>query len=416
LLGFLVEAGRGVVQTTFEKLSDQNPNQPVGTTIALIEQGMVVFSSIHARLHNAMAKTLRILHRLNSAYLTEDLIAKSGDMEVEPSDFDGPMDVVPVSDPNIFSETQRFAQIQALMQRSAQVPQMYNVRRIEEMFVNALKVPEDVLLPKPGEDDRDPVSENVAASMGQPVYVLPRQDHIAHLRIHLAFLQSPIFGQNPAIAPNFMPAIVGHLRDHLLNYYMTQAQQAVMMMQEENTLQPEAEEQASVIAQVQKVIEQQLDFMPQIMGQAKQVAEQFMQPQMPPDNSMAIAQLRAQVDQMALQIRAQTDQARLQIEQQKMQLQAQSNETRMQLEAAKMQTDQAKISQDAAIDSAKLQQNADIAQLREENANARNTESNEARIFMNTSDNETAKQLAAAEIASGEKVSVSTGTGINPQP
>ena len=99
-----------------------------------------------------------------------------------------------------------------------------------------------------------------------------------------------------------------------------------------------------------------------------------------------------------------------------MQLQAQSNETRMQLEAAKMQTDQAKISQDAAIDSAKLQQNADIAQLREENANARNTESNEARIFMNTSDNETAKQLAAAEIASGEKVSVSTGTGINPQP
>jgi len=416
LLGFLVEAGRGVVQTTFEKLSDQSPNQPVGTTVALIEQGLVVFSSIHARLHNSMARTLKILHRLNSAYLTEDLIAQSGDMEVKPSDFDGPMDIVPVSDPSVFSETQRFAQVQALMARSAQVPQMYNMRKIEEMFLSALKVPDDVLLPKPGEDDRDPASENVAASMGQPIYVLPKQDHLAHLRVHLAFLQSPVFGQNPAIAPFFMPAIVGHLRDHLLSYYLTQSHQAIRMMVDEGTLQPEAEQEAGIIAQAQKLIEQQLGFMPQVMGQAKQAAEQFMQPQMPPDNSMAIAQLRAQVDQMALQMRSQTDQARLQLEQQKVQIGAQNDQMRMQLEAAKMQTDQAKITQQSAMDSAKLQQDMDIAQMREANANARNTESVESRMFMNTSDNETAKQLAAAEIASGEKVSVTTGTGINPQP
>jgi hypothetical protein len=81
-----------------------------------------------------------------------------------------------------------------------------------------------------------------------------------------------------------------------------------------------------------------------------------------------------------------------------------------------MQTDQAAVSQKAAVDAAKMQQDMDIVQIRESNANARNTESVESRVFMNTSDNETAKQLAAAEIASGEKVSVSTGTGINPQP
>jgi hypothetical protein len=103
-------------------------------------------------------------------------------------------------------------------------------------------------------------------------------------------------------------------------------------------------------------------------------------------------------------------------EQQKAQIGAQNDQMRMQLEAAKMQTDQAKITQQSAMDSAKLQQDIDIAQMREANANARNTESVEARMFMNTSDNETAKQLAAAEIASGEKVSVTTGTGINPQP
>jgi exonuclease VII large subunit len=296
------------------------------------------------------------------------------------------------------------------------MPQMYNMRKIEEMFLQALKIPDDVLLPKPGEDDRDPASENVAASMNQPIYVLPKQDHLAHLRVHLAFLQSPLFGMNPAVAPFFTPAIVGHLRDHLLNYYLVQSHSAIRTMTEEGTLMPEAEQEAGVIAQAQKLIEQQLGFMPQIMAQTKQMAEQFMQPQMPPDNSMAIAQLRAQVDQMALQMRAQTDQARLQLEQQKVQAQAQTDQNRLQLEVAKMQTDQAAVSQKAAVDAAKMQQDMDIVQIRESNANARNTESVESRVFMNTSDNETAKQLAAAEIASGEKVSVSTGTGINPQP
>jgi hypothetical protein len=399
LLGFLVDAGKGVVQTTFEKLSDQNPNQPVGTTLALIEQGMVVFSSIHSRLHNSMARVLKVLHRLNSAYLTEELIEmQSGDMQVEPSDFDGPMDVIPVSDPNIFSETQRFAQVQALLQRAAMMPQMYNLRKIEEMFISALKVSDDVLSPKVGEDDRDPVSENVAASMGQPIYVLPKQDHMAHLRVHLAFLQSPVLGNNPAIAPMFMPAILGHLRDHLLNYYLVEAHKGIKNSAADGVLTEDADQEAAFILQVQQIIEQQLGFMPQVMAQVKQMAEQFMQPQMPPDNTMAVAQLRAQVDQMAMQMKAQTDQAKLQLDAQRAQQDAQMEQAKLQLEAQRVQ-------QDAAL-----------ATMREQSQNARTADEIEARVFMNTSDNETAKQLAAAEIASGEKVSVSTGTGINPQP
>jgi hypothetical protein len=399
LLGFLVDAGKGVVQTSFEKLSDQNPNQPVGTTLALIEQGMVVFSSIHSRLHNSMARVLKVLHRLNSAYLTEDLIElQSGDMEVEPSDFDGPMDVIPVSDPNIFSETQRFAQIQALIQRSAMMPQMYNLRKIEEMFITALKVPDDVLAPKVGEDDRDPVSENVAASMGQPIYVLPKQDHIAHLRVHLAFLQSPVLGSNPAIAPTYMPSILGHLRDHLLNYYLVEAHKGLQGITEEGIIPAESMQEADFIMQVQSVVEKQLGFLPQVMGQVKQMADQYMQPQMPPDNSMAVAQLRAQVDQMAMQMKAQADQAKLQLEQQKAQQDAQVKQAELQMKQAEMQ------------------QEASLVQLREQSQNARTADDIEARVFMNTSDNETAKQLAAAEIAAGEKFDVSTGTGINPQP
>jgi hypothetical protein len=100
------------------------------------------------------------------------------------------MDIIPVSDPAIFSEAQRFAQVTAVQQRAALMPQMYDLRKVEEMFIRNLKLsPDDVLQPEPGKDDLDPVSENVAAALGRPVYVLPRQDHVAHIQTHLAFLK-----------------------------------------------------------------------------------------------------------------------------------------------------------------------------------------------------------------------------------
>lgn len=401
LLGFLVDAGKGVVQTSFEKLSDANPNQPVGTTMALIEQGMVVFSSIHSRLHNSMERCFKILHRINSAYLTEeDIEAQEAGIEVNPEDFDGPMDVVPVSDPNIFSETQRFAQVQAIMQRAAMVPQLYDPRKVEEMFLRAMKVSEDdVLQPAPASEDMDPVSENVAASLGRPIYVLPAQDHMAHLQTHLAFLQSPLFGSNPAITKTFLYPIAQHLRDHLLNYYLVEAHNAVDRAQRENLIADEAEEQVNVILQVQQVIEQQLGAFAQQLAQIDEMAQQFKpQPPMPPDNSMQIAQLNAQMQGQALQQRAQVDQARIQLDQQKMQAQ-------LQLEQQKMAMQQQK-------DATQLQ----TGQLKEQAENERTAAELAARERMNTADNETAMLLAAAEMSTGEKVAVSTGTGINPNP
>ena len=395
LLGFLVDAGKGVVQTSFEKLSDQNPNQPVGTTMALIEQGMVVFSSIHGRLHNSMARTFKILHRINSAYLTaEDIEAQEAGIEIDPSDFDGPMDIVPVSDPNIFSETQRFVQIQAIMQRAAMLPGMYDQRKVEEMFLRTMKIEEkDLLQPVPGSENMDPVSENVAASMARPVYVLPQQDHIAHMKVHMAFLKSPMFGMNPAIQKTYMWPIASHIRDHLLNYYLTESHEAVDQAQKQNVIQDDAEQQAQIIMRVQQIIEQQLG--PQFaqeLAQLTQAAEQFKpQPPMPPDNSMQIAQLSAQIQSQALQQRAQSDQARLaqqaQIEQQKL--------------ADRQQDRQEKLQQEQMRQMAEDQRTAADLQVRER---------------MNTADNQTAMHLAAAEIASGEKVAVSTGTGINPNP
>ena len=403
LLGFLVDAGKGVVQTSFEKLSDQNANAPVGTTLALIEQGMVVFSSIHSRLHSSMARVFKILHRINSAYLTEeDIEAMDAGLEIKPEDFDGPMDIIPVSDPAIFSEAQRFAQVQAVLQRSAMLPQMYDLRKVEEMFLRNLKLsPDDVLQPEPGQDDVDPVSENVAASMGRPVYVLPKQDHVAHLQTHLAFLKSPLFGSNPALIKTYIYPMAQHLRDHLLNFYLTQAHEAVSRAEKEKLIEADAEQQVRVILQVQQVIEQQMGAFAQELAQIDQTAQQFApQPQMPPDNSIQVAQMNNQVQQAALQQRAQSDQARLQLEQQKASQDAQLKQAALADKQAGRQEDMQK------------------EMLRQKAENERTSAEIAARINMNDSDNATAMRLAAAEIATGEKIAVSTGTGIdyNPNP
>ena len=401
LLGFLVDAGKGVVQTSFEKLSDQNPNQPVGTTMALIEQGMVVFSSIHSRLHSAMARCFKILHRINSAYLTEeDIEAQAAGIEIDPSDFDGPLDVIPVSDPAIFSETQRFAQIQAIMQRAQMMPQMYDPRKVEQMFLRTLKVPEEeVLKPEPASEDLDPVSENVAAAMGRPLYVLPRQDHLAHIMTHMAFLKSPILGSNPPIMQASIYALAYHLKDHLLNYYLVEAHNAVDKAQREQLIEPEAEQEVKLIIEVQQLIEQQLGGFGQELAALTQFADQYKpQPPMPPDNSMQIAQINAQIQGQALQERAQYNQARMQLDQQKLQLQ-------QQLDAAKLADRQQERAE-------KLQ----AEQMRQMAENERTAADLAARERMNTADNDTAKLLAAAEMATGERVAVSTGTGINPNP
>ena len=401
LLGFLVESGKGVVQTSFEKLSDQNANQPVGTTMALIEQGMVVFSSIHSRLHGAMARCFKILHRINSAYLTEeDIEAQASGLEIDPSDFDGPLDVVPVSDPAIFSETQRFAQIQAIMQRAAAMPQLYDPRKVEQMFLRTLKVPsEEVLQPEPASEDIDPVSENVAAAMSRPIYVLPQQEHIAHIMTHMAFLKSPLLGSNPAIMPTCIYALVQHIKDHVLNYYLVEAHSAVDRAQREELITEDAEQQVKLIMQVQQLIEKQLGTFGQELTQLTEFADKYKpQPPMPPDNTMQIAQLNAQLQGQSLQERAQYNQMRIQLDQQKLQLDQQA-------ETAKFADRQQERMEDRQAE-----------QMKQMAENERTAADLAARERMNTADNDTAKILAAAEMATGEKVAFSTGSGINPNP
>jgi hypothetical protein len=205
-----------------DEVSDSNQNVPVGTTLAKIEQGMVVFSAIHARLHAAMGRMLRILHRLNGMYLDDEMEeAEIGSEIASRADFDGPMDVVPVSDPNIFSEAQRFAQVQAVAQRSQMLPQLYDLRKVEERILETLKIPdaESLLLPRQTPTYENAVSENVKASLGRPVVAFPDQDHVAHLKTHLAYMMSPALGMSQLIAPTLLPIMLGHIKEHVVLWY-----------------------------------------------------------------------------------------------------------------------------------------------------------------------------------------------------
>ena len=434
LLGFLVNAGKGVVQTSFEKFNDTNPNAPVGTTMAIIEQGMVVFSSIHSRLHASMARSFNILHRINSMYYTqEDLDALEVGLEISIEDFDGPADVVPISNPAIFSEAQRFAQIQAIMARAQAMPQMYDALAVEEMFLRTLKVPPtEVLNPVPGSEDRDPVSENVAAAMGQGIYVLPQQDHLAHLQVHLPFLKSPMFGSNPTIMSTFLYPMAMHLRDHLLNYYLVEAHDAIDQAQTQQLIPEEAEQQVEIILKVQEFIEQQLGGFAQELVQINEQAQQF-KPENPATqgDAMKIAELSAQIKQGELQQRAERDNSQLQLDSAKMEASNQIAQLKMQqtaeIERAKLAVKEAEREEKAELaglrelseterNNIREMSETDRLNTREQGEDKRKMADLDARERMNTADNRTAKELAAMEMESGEKTSYSTGSGIDINP
>jgi hypothetical protein len=348
LLGFLVEQGKGVIRTTFEDLPNQRTDAPVGTTLALIEQGLTVFSAIHSRLHSSMQQVLEIVHRINSKHFNPaDVKEDLGEMLAKPTDFKGPMDVIPVSDPNIFSEVQRQAQIALIAQRAAILPQLYNLNRVEKLILEYAKIPapEELLNPVPDPVRDNAVNENVKASMGQPLVAFPEQDHEAHIATHLAFMTHPAFGQNPTIVNGLMPIMVSHLRDHIALWYVSSVvdfasqaagQDFTELMDKDEIVSKEVDRTLAIASQ--RVLEmtaqhQMFQQLPQIMTQAMEFVQKN-QPPMPVDPS-AVAQQEVQRKTAADQAKMQIEQQRMQMEQQKSQLEQQ----KMQFEAQRAQTD-----------------------------------------------------------------------------
>ena len=225
LLGWLTTAAKGVVTTAEEKIADVNQNAPVGTTQALIEQGAKVMSTIHSRQHKSMKRVLAILGRINRWWLNDmergDTVAE---LDIRPEDWKRSTDVVPVSDPNIFCETQRYAQTQTLMVLSEKNPDLYDRKAVQRRVLEQIKLPNinEVLPDAATCEEMNPALENVAMSLGKPVGAFPDQDHLAHIQMHLAYAQDPVLGANPIIGPKFTPGLVEHLKQHLTLWYLGQ--------------------------------------------------------------------------------------------------------------------------------------------------------------------------------------------------
>lgn len=310
LLGYLTNAAKEVVTTSEEKISEAGNGMPVGTAIALIEQGAKVYSAIHARLHNSQAECLEIMCRLNKQHLPagKTMFGDDENDYVTPQDFEGATDVIPVSDPNIFSETQRYAQIQAVIALRQQFPGQINDAKILTRMLQLMKFPDykDILNTPPAPKPANPAAENVMMAMGKPATAFPEQDHVAHIQVHLDFLKSPFFGMNPLIAKVIIPAMMDHVKQHVLFYYAD-----LMRLEGRTQLGEPVEERAhkdktwqgdrdisdalaksseTVMAAVSKV----MSGVTPVMEQAMQMLQKVMQPPAPHDPNFMLGQMELQ--------------------------------------------------------------------------------------------------------------------------
>jgi len=309
LLGFLTSAAQGVVGTAEEKIADASNNMPVGTTLALIEQGAKVFSAIHSRLHNSQMRCLEILHRLNRNHLPEKFqYGTDPEDYILRADFEGAMDVHPVSDPNIFSEAQRFAQVQFVIQSitqiaavNTQVITLFDWRKLFAQAFEMAKIPgyEEFLPIPPEAQPLNPADENVNMVMGKPVKAFEGQNHEAHIQVLLDFAQNPLFGKSPVIAQHFIPAALNHLQDHLLVWYgemmkRAAAEQIGASAQVDWDNNPDSSiALAQAAPVVDKAAEAAFAKIPAIVAQAMQ-ALQAMAPKPPVDPMVQVAQADVQ--------------------------------------------------------------------------------------------------------------------------
>lgn len=226
LLGMLTEWARRFAGTMDLMVGEGNNAAPVGTTIAMIEQGQKIYSSIHKRGHASVGIELLMLYELNAEHMPEEgypYKVPGDDMVVFKADYDETIvSVVPVSDPNIFSQTQRIAQNQAVYEMYLKEPHAFHGYEVRKRVLTALKVPDlDTLLvddskPPPA---MDPVSENMAITTMRPVKAHEGEDHAAHLAVHMAFISHPQFGGNPEAQKVIMPAMMAHMAEHMALLY-----------------------------------------------------------------------------------------------------------------------------------------------------------------------------------------------------
>lgn len=324
LLGVLVDEGRRFASIADLQIGEGNQEAPVGTTLALIERSMKVMSAIHARLHASLKRELNLLANIIGSSTEQYPYDEEGDPK---TDFDGRVDVIPVSDPNATSFAQRIMQLQSAMQIAGSAPQLYDMRELHKRFLETagVKDVEQVLPDKTEIPAYDPISENARMMAGGPNKVYSYQDHDAHISAHMSLLQDPSLGQNPN-AKMIQQAISAHISEHMAHKYRNEAEKLMGTQlppldvqdgkgtpeEQEQQIANQAAQAAAQItgkAQQQAVLEQQLAAAQDPVVQQQQAELQLEQAKLQQD--AAEAQLEAQTDIQKTKMRNDLEEKRL---------------------------------------------------------------------------------------------------------
>ena len=314
MLGFVTAAGQKFADSTEQIVSEASSYGPVGTTMALLEASSKFFSAIHKRLHKAQRDEFRILARIDYDYLPSEYPydVPFENRNIFKSDFDGRVDVIPVSDPNIPSNAHRLMIAQMAMQMAQQSPPgLFNMEALSRTILQASNMPnlEEILPPKIKPQPLDPVSDIMAAVKGIPIAAFAGQNHDAHVQVKGAYLQDPLNGGNP-VMQRVRPILEANIQEHMVHKYQEQmdgiTKQALEQMPEQG---PEVLE--GVMAQAA----QQVLNANKAMGLAKS-----------PEQQLVIL-----------------EQKKVELEQQKLQMEAANNAAEAALDAQKLQLEEAKL-------------------------------------------------------------------------
>jgi hypothetical protein len=315
LMNQIVEEGRRFAATADMKVSDMSAQAPVGTTLALLERQLKVMTAVSARLHFSFKQELKLLAGLIRDYTDDDYDYEPVDAprKAKKSDYSH-VEIIPVSDPNAATMSQRVVQYQAVIQMAQMAPDIYDLPKLHRGMLEVLGIKNAAeLVPLPEDQKpRDPVSENACVLKGEPVKAFFYQDHAAHIKVHMSAVQDPtvaqLIGQNPK-AQQIMGAMMAHIAEHVGLQYRRQIEDQLGMPlpPEDEKLPPEIELQlSSMMAQAaQQVLAQ---------NQAQAAQQQAQQQAQDP-----VLQMQMQ----DLQIKAQKMQGDLAIKQQELQLKAQ---------------------------------------------------------------------------------------------
>ena len=331
LLGFVVEAGQRFAQIADMQVGDGNQGAPVGTTIALLERGSRIMSSIHKRMYYAMQTEFKLLANVIQSYLPDEYpyAVVGGDRSIKQTDFDERVDIIPVADPNIFSMAQRIQLAQTQLQMATSAPQLHNVKEAYIRMYEALGVSDiDKIMKLEKPEPMSPSMENRKLIEEDKIEAYDGQNHDAHIQAHLLFGLSPIV--------QIMPQIGVELNKHILQHVTIKAKEAVAQQIEQ------AEQQMGETAEggdLENMAQAQIATLEaQFMGEVQQLQAQ-MSGEGQPDPVI-------QLKQQELQQRALNDQEKLKYDQQRLGF------------------EQQKLQQKDSIDNARIDSQEDIAQLR----------------------------------------------------